>query len=93
MLPSFCHVSAIQQEGGLAIWDGHKQELLHSNLFFAAGTINTVALTDLTGAVGHQGAHGCHIQCSLGGHHKPGVGTYYSMAALSYDCEENPSHC
>lgn len=65
---------------------------MRSNLFFAAGTANTVALTDLTGAVGHQGAHGCRIQCPLSRHHKPGVGTYYPMAMLPYDCEEYPSH-
>ena len=91
LLPGFRHVSAIQREGGLAIWDGQKRQVCSSNIFFAAGTADTVALTDLTGFVGHQGAHGCRIQCRAGGRHKPGAGTYYPMATLPSDCDDHPS--
>jgi hypothetical protein len=91
LLPSFRHVSAVQREGGLAVWDGQKQQLMCSNIFFAAGTADTVALTDLTGFVGHQGAHGCRIQCTAGGCRKPGASTYYPMATLPSDCEDHPS--
>jgi hypothetical protein len=52
LLPSFRHVSAIQREGGLAIWDGQMQQVRYSNIFFAVGNADTVALTDLTGFVG-----------------------------------------
>lgn len=55
-----------------------------------ADTADTVALTNLTGFVGHQGACGCHIQCGAGGHHKPGMGTYYPMATHPSDCEDYP---
>jgi hypothetical protein len=91
LLPSFRHVSAIQREGGLTIWEGQMQENRTSNIFFAAGNADTVALTDLSGFVGHQGAHSCRILCPLGGRHKPGVRIYYPMATLPYDCGDHPS--
>ena len=84
LLPSFQHVSAIQHEGCLAIWDDQKQQVCSSNLFFVAGTADTVALTDLTGFVGHQGACGCRIQCGAGGHHKLGMSTLLSYGNTSF---------
>jgi hypothetical protein len=90
LIPSFRHVSAIQREGGLAIWEGQMQEVRTSNLFFAGGNADTVGLTDLSAFVGHQGAHGCRILCPPGGRHKPGMGIYYPVAALPYDCDNHP---
>jgi len=79
---TFHHVSAIQRENngvGLCAWDGLKEEIIYSRVIVLLNTADAVALTELDGRVGHHGAQGCRLGCSMKGRHKPSSGHYYAV--------------
>ncbi|KAF9034266.1 hypothetical protein BJ165DRAFT_1417414 [Panaeolus papilionaceus] len=43
----------------------------YSRLILLLGTADAVGLTELDGQVGHHGAHGCRLGCTMKGQHKP----------------------
>jgi len=76
LFPTFAHLSACQTLD-LQIWDTLRQASFNICPWFGFGTADTVGMAELNGWVGHHGRNGCRILCSMPGHHKPGVGTYY----------------
>ena len=79
LLPTFRHISALQQEG-LTVYDGCRKCLINSHPFLAFGMADTVALAILNGMVGHHGNNGCRQSCGMHGQHIPGKPTYYPAA-------------
>ena len=75
----FRHVSALQKEG-LTVYDGHQEKKIISHPFFGFGTVDTVALPNLSGMVGHHGNNGCQQGCGMPGRHPPGKTMYYPTA-------------
>ncbi|OBZ71428.1 hypothetical protein A0H81_08373 [Grifola frondosa] len=80
LFPGIHHLSALQTEG-LSIWDAHLGRKFTSYPFLALVTADGPGMTYLNGLVGHSGAYGCRLYCSMKGRHKPG-GTHYFPAAL-----------
>ncbi|KAF5334289.1 hypothetical protein D9611_014144 [Ephemerocybe angulata] len=79
---TFYHISALQRENdglGLKVWDYTKQGIIYCRPFFILGTADAVGLVELDGRVGHHGAHGCRLGCSMKGRHKPNSGHYYAV--------------
>ena len=79
---TFHHVSAIQRENnglGIRAWDALKEEVINSRVVVLLNTADAVALTELDGRVGHHGAQGCRLGCSMKGRHKPSSGHYYAV--------------
>lgn len=78
---TFHHVSAIQRENnclGIRAWDALKGAVINSRVVVLLNTADAVALTEIDGRVGHHGAHGCRLGCSMKGRHKPSSGHYYA---------------
>src|SRR6266545_2913636 len=103
---SFYHLSALQRENdgaGMRMWDGAQKEIILSRIAFIFGTADAVGLTELDGRVGHHGAQGCRMSCSMKGRHKPNSGHYcaahlcpmnYSVRDcrhLDYDFRKEPT--
>ncbi len=81
MFRSFHHLSALQRENGgsgLSVWDAGQKAVIQSRVVFILGTADAVGLTEIDGRVGHHGAHGCRLGCSMQGRHKLGSGHYYA---------------
>ncbi|KAJ8690902.1 hypothetical protein PTI98_012298 [Pleurotus ostreatus] len=77
VFPSLYHLAAIQNEGGLRIWDGGQRRLSSSRLRLVFVTADSVALAKLARWVGHLGRFPCRIFCGLPGRHKPGAPHYF----------------
>jgi len=66
LFPGIHHVAAIQKEG-LPVWDALDNRILKSSIYFAFGTADTPGMTYLSGLVGHSGAYGCRLYCTIKG--------------------------
>ena len=64
LFPGLSHVSALQKEG-LPIWDAYRQERALSFLFLLLVLVDSVAMMELSGSVGHHGRKGCQLLCGL----------------------------
>ncbi|KAG6915362.1 hypothetical protein DXG01_011972 [Tephrocybe rancida] len=90
---TFYHLAALQHENngeGLAVWDAGTQSIFHSRILFALATADAVGMTKLDGRVGHHGAQGCRLGCSMKGWHKPNSGHYFAahMKPNDYTVED-----
>ena len=73
---TFAHLSACQTLG-LWIWDTSRQASFNICPWFGFGTADMVGMVELNRWVSHHSRNGCQVLCSMPGHHKPGIGTYY----------------
>ena len=80
IFPGLYHLAAIQNEGGLMIWDALLQVTFCCNPFLLFVTADTPALADIDGMVGHGGKHGCCRHCGFTGRHKDNEPRYYYAA-------------
>jgi hypothetical protein len=74
--PGLHHLAALQREG-LPIWNCITNTVDICHPFLSLATADGPGMTYLNGLVGHQGKKGCHLFCSLPGHHKRGKPHYY----------------
>ncbi|KAH9481009.1 hypothetical protein JR316_0005527 [Psilocybe cubensis] len=94
---SFHHLSAIQRENngkGIRVWNGNKNTEVFSRVIHLLTTADAVGLTEMDGRVGHHGAQGCRIGCSMKGRHKPSSGHYFAvhlrpLNAVGEDCSHD----
>ncbi|KAJ8516333.1 hypothetical protein ONZ45_g6338 [Pleurotus djamor] len=84
LFPSLYHLSTIQNDGGLRIWDGGKREISTTRLQLLFVTADSVALAKAAHWVGHLGKFACRIVCGLPGRRKPGAPQYF-MSLLRPD--------
>lgn len=80
--PGFHHLAALQKENGclgFKCWDGLDRCKVLSCLILYLNTADAIPLIKLDGRVGHHGAQGCRLGCSMKGRPKPGKGFYYSV--------------
>ncbi|KAF8830954.1 hypothetical protein HHX47_DHR1000245 [Lentinula edodes] len=54
LFPGLYHLSAIQRQGGICMWDALDDAIIDLNLFLAIVSADTPAMACLTGFVGHQ---------------------------------------
>ena len=76
LFPGLAHLSAVQKEG-LRVWDGYQWVRVLSNIILWLILADTVAMTELSGSVGHQGRKACRLLCDFIGRNKPGGSCYY----------------
>ncbi|KAM5540304.1 hypothetical protein V8D89_006123, partial [Ganoderma adspersum] len=77
LFPGIHHLSALQNSGGLHVWDAARDMCFLSQLFLALITADGPGMTYLNGLVGHQGAQGCCLYCFVRSRHKPEATNYY----------------
>ena len=80
LFPGLAHLSALQKEG-LPIWDAYHRKRALSFLFLLLALADTIAMTELSGSVGHHGRKGCRLLCGFVGRNKI-RGTHYYPALL-----------
>ncbi|KAJ8089752.1 hypothetical protein PM082_018328 [Marasmius tenuissimus] len=83
-LLTLAHLAACQRRG-IKVWDSLSQKVIKKHPFLLFALADTVAMTDMSKSVGHHGRNGCRLLCNMPGRHKPGVGTYYPVAALTVE--------
>lgn len=76
LFPRLYHVAALQCEG-LKIWDAAREQEFRSDPYLYLATADGPGMAYLSGLVGHQGARGCRLYCSLLGRFKGSALTYY----------------
>ena len=76
LFPGLAHVSALQQEG-LPIWDSYRRQRAIAFLFLLLVLADSIAMSRLSGSVGHHGRKGCHLLCGLVGRNKTRGAHYY----------------
>lgn len=84
LFPGLYHLAAIQNDGGLAVWDHANEHLFRSQLHLAFVTADSIGMAQIANWVGHLGKYACRIFCGLSGRHKPG-GPHYYLALLRPD--------
>ena len=60
------------------MWDALANEVIQLRVLFSLATADAVGITEVDGRVGHHGAHGCRLGCSMKGRHKPHSGHYFA---------------
>ena len=90
LFPGLAHVSAIQKEG-LPVWDASRQEVFCSFVLLLLVLADTVAMTELSGSVGHHGRRGCRLLCGLKGRNKVRGSHYYPALLRPFYSEPNPT--
>jgi hypothetical protein len=78
LFPGMAHLSALQSEG-LPIWDAYHQRRAVSFLFLLLVLADTIAMTQLSGSVGHHGRKGCRLLCGLVGRQGPKQGPRFAL--------------
>jgi Transposase family tnp2 len=78
LFPGLHHLTALQREG-LHIWDAALDHVFTSFPYFYIGMADGLGLSQLNGQVGHHGAFGCCLYCSLKGRHKDNGPHYYPV--------------
>ena len=76
LFPGLAHLSAIQKEG-LPTWDGFHQANFLSFILLLLVLADSVAMSTLSGSVGHHGRRGCWLLCGLLGRNKVRGSHYY----------------
>ncbi|KAJ3545130.1 hypothetical protein NMY22_g2553 [Coprinellus aureogranulatus] len=79
---SLHHLSALQRHddgAGIKVWDARKKAVVQCRTFFFVQTADAPAMVYMDGRVGHHGAHGCRLGCSMKGRHDKGTGFYYAV--------------
>ena len=66
LFPGLAHISALQKEG-LPIWDALNKEAALTSLFILLVLVDTIAMTQVSGSVGHHGCKGCRLFCGFVG--------------------------
>lgn len=79
LFPTFQHIAAINNEGGLLIWDAITKSTFISKLFCFLNTADGPGSIYFTGLVGHHGAFPCRLFCGIKGRHKPRIPIYYPV--------------
>lgn len=75
------------------MWDAYAKETIFTRIFFLCATADALGLTKIDGRIGHHGAQGCRMSCSVKGRHKPNSGHYYSAHLHpSHSVIEDSSH-
>lgn len=82
LFPGLYHVSAVQRQGGIKIWDALQEATIISNIFLALVCADTPAMACMTGFVGHQGKMHCRFYCPIQGRLKD---RHYYPALLKPD--------
>lgn len=77
LFPCLYHLAAIQNDGGLVVYDGQNSELFRTQLRLVFVTADCIAMAEITHWVGHHGRYSCRIFCGLPGRHKAGAPHYY----------------
>ena len=93
LFPGMAHVSALQREG-LRIWDACYQRHAVSFIFLLLVLADTIAMTQLSGSVGHHGRKGCRLLCGFPGRNKV-EGSHYYPALLrpnGFETHRRSSH-
>ena len=93
LFPGLAHLAALQREG-LPIWDAYRRRRAISFLFLLLVLVDSVAMAQLSGSVGHHGRKGCRLLCGLAGRNKE-EGTHYYPALLrpnGFESHETSSH-
>lgn len=90
LFSGLAHVSALQREG-LLIWDAYHQRRALSFLFLLLVLADTIAMTELTGSVGHLGRKGCRLLCGFAGRNKHGGSQYYPALLRPHGFGDHPS--
>jgi hypothetical protein len=90
LFPGLAHVSALQKEG-LHIWDAYHRQLILSFIFVLLVLADTIAMTPISGSVGHQGHKGCWLLCGLIGRNKKRGSQYYPALLRPFGFEDHPS--
>jgi len=49
------------------MWDVVVNAVIQSHILFSLATADALGLTELDGHIGHHGAHGCQLGCSMRG--------------------------
>ncbi|KAF8226434.1 hypothetical protein L208DRAFT_1301979 [Tricholoma matsutake] len=80
-LPGLQHITALNKEGGLSVWDASHNEKVMSRLYIILATADGPGMAYLNGLVGHSGKIGCRLWCGLAGRHKPNKPIYYPVLA------------
>ncbi|KAJ8696533.1 hypothetical protein PTI98_006398 [Pleurotus ostreatus] len=83
LFPGLYHFAAIQNDGGLAVWDPANEHVFCSQLHLAFATADSIGMAQIANWVGHHREYACII-CGLSGRHKPG-GPHYYLALLQPD--------
>lgn len=81
---SIQHLSALQNEG-LRIWDSSTNRVFTSRPYLLLETTDGPGMTYLNSLVGHTGAYGCRLYCSLKGRRKDNAPTYYPAMAKPHN--------
>ena len=89
LFPGLAHVSAVQRRG-MMVWDGYRRAKTLSNIILWLILADTIAMTELSGSVGHHGRKGCRLLCGFIGRNKPGGPHYYPALLRPLD-SGNPS--
>lgn len=79
LFPGLHHVSALNRNGGLPVWDALQDTKYLSRLYILLATADGPGMTYLNGLVGHSGKIGCRLWCGLVGRHKQGGSHYYPV--------------
>ena len=90
LFPGLAHLPAIQKEG-LPIWDGFHQTEFLSFILLLLVLADSVAMSKLSGSVGHHGRRGCRMLCGLLGRNKVRGSHYYPALPLPSYLKENPT--
>ena len=87
LFPGLHHVAALNQRGGIPVWDVRRDTKYLSLLHILFATADGPGMTYLNGLVGHSGKIGCRLWCGLAGRHKQGAPIYYPVLFKPNDYE------
>jgi hypothetical protein len=87
LFPGLAHVSAVQKKG-MMVWDGYRRVKTPSNIILWLILADTIAMTEVSGSVGHHGRKGCRLLCGFIGRNKPAGSHYYPALLRPLDYED-----
>ncbi|OBZ74554.1 hypothetical protein A0H81_05359 [Grifola frondosa] len=85
LFPGLYHIAALQNEGGLWLWDALIKRKYQSHPFLALATADGPAMAMISGMVGHFGAYGCRLKCQQKGRRKENGNHYYPACLKPLD--------
>ncbi|OBZ79028.1 hypothetical protein A0H81_01464 [Grifola frondosa] len=85
LFPGLYHIAALQNEGGLWLWDALPKRKYQSRPFLALATADGPAMAMISGMVGHFGAYGCRLKCQQKGRRKEHGNHYYPACLKPLD--------